>query len=153
MKEGIKIKEKVEVEKALEFGANRFKPKRFSLAQRVKSFSYAIKGILALLKTEHNARVHLVAAVLVVGLGIVLNVALWEWTMLVLAIGLVFMCEIFNSAIEYLADFVSPGYNELIGKAKDLAAGGVLIGSITALLIGCLIFLPKLYYLLLEVIH
>jgi diacylglycerol kinase len=77
-------------------------------------------------------------------LGILLKISLTEWMMVILVIGLVITLEIVNSAIESLADYVSPGKHDLIKKVKDLSAGGVLVSAISAVIIGLIIFLPKL---------
>ncbi|MDD6211367.1 MAG: diacylglycerol kinase family protein [Bacteroidales bacterium] len=120
---------------------------RFSIAKRIKSFRYAFNGIRYLFRFEHNARIHLVLAICAIVAGILLHISSLEWIAVLFAIGSVLAAEAVNSAVEALADLVSPQYNELIKRCKDLAAGGVLIMAITALLIGLIIFLPKLIFL------
>ena len=120
------------------------KNQKFSLSQRVKSFTYAFNGLKILLKEEHNARLHLLAAIIVMIVGVVLEVSTMEWIALVFAIGLVITTEILNSSIENIADFISPAKHEKIKKIKDLAAAGVLISAVTALIVGLIIFLPKI---------
>jgi diacylglycerol kinase len=120
------------------------KNQKFSILQRLKSFGYAFNGLRILLKEEHNARIHLVAGVLVVIAGIALKISTVEWIVLIFAIGFVIMTEIINSSIENIADFISPEKHEKIKKIKDLAAAGVLISAVTALIIGLIIFLPKI---------
>jgi undecaprenol kinase/diacylglycerol kinase (ATP) len=93
---------------------------------------------------EHNARIHLVAAIIVIAGGIVFSVSLLSWVLLVLAIGLVFMAELINTSLEHLADVISPEKNEKIKKAKDLAAAAVLVSAIMAVVIGLMVFLPVL---------
>ncbi len=110
----------------------------------MQSFTYAFNGLKLLLKQEHNARIHLFAAVCVIVTGIVFQISLLEWIAVVFAIGFVFSMEILNSAIEGLADFVSPEWHDKIKIIKDLSAAGVLISAITALIIGLIVFLPKL---------
>jgi diacylglycerol kinase len=107
----------------------------------MRSFSYALNGIKNLLRTEHNAGIHIASAVLVIFLGFVFKISKYEWCLLVLAIGFVLAAEIINTAIECLTDIVSPEYSEKAGKVKDLAAGAVLIASITAFAIGLIILL------------
>ena len=124
---------------------------KFSISQRLKSFVYAFNGLKILLREEHNARIHLLVAMLAVVLGFVLEISQGEWLAVVLCIGLVMALELVNSAIENLADFVSPEKQELIKKTKDLAAGAVLSGAICAFVIGAIIFLPKLHSYLLSV--
>ncbi|MCC8170443.1 MAG: diacylglycerol kinase family protein [Parabacteroides sp.] len=121
---------------------------RFSLRKRLKSFVYAFRGIGLLVRHEHNARIHSVAAAAAVTAGFVLRITPVEWTVIVLVIGAVLAAEAFNSALEALCDFVSPGYHESIKKAKDLAAGAVLLVAIAAAIIGAVIFLPRILTLL-----
>jgi len=120
------------------------KNQKFSFSRRLKSFSYALNGLKILLKEEHNTRIHLVAAMVVVIVGFVLEVSTTEWIALVFAIAFVITTEILNSSIENIADFISPEKHEAIKKVKDLAAAGVLISAITALIVGMIIFLPKI---------
>ena len=122
--------------------------KSFSFSDRLKSFGYAFNGIKILLKTEHNARIHLVAAILALVLSYLLCISKMEWIIILFCIGWVFMAELFNSAIEYLADFVCKEQNKTIAKVKDLAAAGVLISAFISALIGLIIFVPKVLTLL-----
>lgn len=117
---------------------------KFSIKNRLKSFKYAFNGLKILLKEEHNARIHLLATVLVVFFGFILKIHFLEWIAVIFAIGMVFALEIINSAIENLADFVSPEKHEMIAKIKDLAAAAVLVGAISAFLVGTIIFIPKI---------
>ena len=101
-------------------------------------------GIRNLLVYEHNARIHLLAAILATILGAALKIAPWQWAILAMAIFGVFIAEIFNSAIERLSDVVSPGHHEEIRKDKDYGAAAVLLASILAVIAGLIIFLPEL---------
>lgn len=121
---------------------------KFSVKNRIKSFSHALNGIIALLKKEHNARIHLVAAISATILGIVLKINTTEWISIVIVIGLVILTELFNTAIERLADLIDPNRNELIGQIKDYSAGAVLMAAIVSLIVGGLIFIPKILNLL-----
>ncbi|MCF8253571.1 MAG: diacylglycerol kinase family protein [Bacteroidia bacterium] len=123
------------------------KKESFSIQKRLKSFVFAGKGIITLVKEEHNAQIHLVISLLVLAAGFYLGLSNSEWMLIVFLIGFVFALEAINSSIENLADFVSPNQHPLIGKVKDLAAGAVLIGAICAAIIGLLIFIPKLLLL------
>lgn len=105
----------------------------------LKSFSYAFNGLKISLK-QRNMKIHITCAVLVIALGFYFKITTTEWCILLLCIGAVLTLEIINTAIEYLVDLVSPNYNELAGKVKDLAAGAVLIVAIIAAIIGCLVF-------------
>ena len=119
------------------------KHEKFSIIKRLKSFIFALNGLKILILEEHNARIHLVAAILVIIAGILLKISNVEWLAIIFSIGLVFALETINSAIENLADFISPDKNDQIKKVKDLSAGAVLIGAIAALVNGLIIFIPK----------
>jgi diacylglycerol kinase (ATP) len=116
----------------------------FSIKSRLESFGYAFRGIYILVKNEHNARVHLCAMIIVISIGFYVNINKIDWCLLIICIGMVIAAEAINGAIEYLADFVQPQFEPMIGKAKDLAAAAVLILSISAAIIGVLIFTPYL---------
>ena len=116
--------------------------------RRLRSFKYAFAGLSDLIKTQPNARIHLLAAIVVTLAGIYFKVSATEWCILILTIGLVLVAEAFNTALEYLTNMMSPDYHPLAGKTKDVAAAGVLILAIVALLVGMIIFLPKIAALL-----
>lgn len=116
--------------------------KRFSLIERVKSFGYAIKGIKAVFWAEHNFRIHLLATVIVIGLGLYFNIESSEWLWLILAIALVLVSETFNTALEKLVDLAEPDHDPLAGKIKDIAAGAVLVAAVASLAIGIIVFWP-----------
>jgi len=122
--------------------------KPFSLLARIRSFGYAFAGIGFMLRTQHNAWVHLAASVIVVAAGLGLRVDVSDWRWLIAAMLIVWAAEAFNTAVEYVCDMVSPGYSELVKHAKDVAAGAVLISAIGAALIGALTFWPYLTPLL-----
>ena len=117
---------------------------KFSLRKRIISFKYAINGIKTLFREEPNAKIHLFVTVCVLVAGIVLRISRGEWIAVILCIGLVIALESLNSAIENMADFVSPGKHEMIKKVKDLAAGAVLIGAVASVIVGMIVFLPKI---------
>jgi len=116
---------------------------RFSIKARIKSIKTAINGIMIVAKEEHNAWLHIIATLSIIIIASRLNITAIEGSLLIFAIGLVWTSEAFNSAIEALADEVSGAYSIGIKKTKDIAAGAVLISSLTALAIGLLILLPK----------
>ncbi len=118
--------------------------KRTGIAGRWASFGHAWRGLQTLLATQANARIHAVATLLVVAAGLWCGLPPIEWCALVAAIALVWLAEGLNTALELLSDRVSPEDDPLIGKAKDVAAGAVLVAAIGAALIGALIFLPRL---------
>ncbi|QCR23979.1 diacylglycerol kinase family protein [Pontibacter sp. SGAir0037] len=112
--------------------------------KRYNSFKFAFKGLNSAVRSEPHMRLHVLSAIGVVAGGFFFGVTKTEWCLLVSCIGVVFMAEIFNTAIETLTNLVSPDFHPLAGKAKDLAAGAVLAVSITAAVIGTIIFLPYL---------
>ena len=121
------------------------KQQKFSLKKRLESFGYAFNGIGVMLKEEHNSRIHLLAAIFVIIAGFYFDISQTEWFAVVISIGIVFTAEAFNSSLENVADFISPEKHEQIKKVKDLAAAGVLIIALTALAIGLIIFVPKIF--------
>ena len=123
-------------------------PDKFSIKRRLRSFKHAFSGLRALLIYEHNSRIHLAAAILVIIMGFILHISLIEWCILVGIIAFVVVVEVINSAIEGLSDFVSPDISPAIKMVKDYCAAAVLIASIAAVIIGIIIFLPKLLSLL-----
>jgi diacylglycerol kinase (ATP) len=118
------------------------------LVSLIRSFGFAFAGIGAMLRTQRNAQIHTVATIVVALAGFFFGVSLGEWIALILSIGLVLSLEALNTALEAVVDLVSPQPHPLAKKAKDVAAGAVLIGAIGAALVGCLIFIPKLLALI-----
>ena len=116
----------------------------FSFKARILSFRHAFSGIINFFQTEHNALVHLVIAILAVGLGIWLSISQVEWIIVIFLIGIVFIAELFNTAVEKLGDSISREYNETIKKAKDFSAAAVFVAALTAATIGLIIFIPPL---------
>lgn len=119
----------------------------FTFRKRLRSFRYAFHGIWLLVTKEHNAWIHCFAAVCVVIAGILLEISKMEWIACVSMIGAVMAAEAINSAVEAMADFVSPQYSEAIKRTKDLAAGAVLLLAIAAAIVGGIVFFPKLWAL------
>lgn len=116
----------------------------FSLKKRLFSFKYAFQGFKILLLEEHNFRIHILAAALAIITSFVLKINKLEWTSILISISIVLITETINTAIENLAGFVSPVYNILIKKVKDLTATAVLIACIIAFVNALIIFIPKL---------
>lgn len=112
------------------------------MKNRLRSFKYAFRGIGTLLKTQMNARIHLFVLVFVVAVGFLVDLNSGEWALVALAIGMVLSAESMNSALEFLADHTAPEWHDSVQKAKDLAAGSVLIAAAAALVIGLLVFIP-----------
>jgi diacylglycerol kinase len=121
---------------------------KFSLKKRIKSFYYAFSGIKIAVKTQHNLQIHLIAVFIVLIFGFLLKINVTEWLILIIIFSLVISSEIINSAIELITDIISPEYNIKAGKVKDMAAGAVLINAIAALIIGIIIFAPKIIQLI-----
>jgi diacylglycerol kinase (ATP) len=120
----------------------------FTIAARIKSITYALAGIATMLRTQHNAWVHLAATVAVVLLAFWFAITTIEWMVLILAIVAVWSAEALNTAFELLCDVASPEFHPLVKQAKDVAAAAVLIAVIGAIAVGLLIFGPKLLALL-----
>ncbi|MBX7242886.1 MAG: diacylglycerol kinase family protein [Bacteroidia bacterium] len=116
------------------------------LIKRIRSFGYAIEGIIYMIRTQAHARIHLLAIVIITGLGYYLKLSAGEWCWIVSCMGLVLSMEAMNTAIENLTDLASPEYHELAKKAKDTAAGAVLIAVIFCGIVWAIIFLPKLLH-------
>ena len=117
---------------------------KFSAPARIESFRHALRGVAGVVRTEHNAWIHVCATMLAIGLGFSLEIGRGEWLAVLLAIILVWAAEIFNTAIEMLCDVVSPGYDTRIKGVKDTAAGAVLICALGAVAVGLLVFGPRL---------
>ena len=105
----------------------------------LRSFRFAGQGIIDLFRYENNAKVHLLLATLVIAAGVYLDLSRTEWAVILTQIGLVWAAEAFNTAIEKLCDFVSPGLHPQIKAVKDMSSGAVLILSITAVAVGIII--------------
>ena len=115
----------------------------------ITSLEFAFTGILTAIKEERNMRKHVVTAIIVILAGFVFRVSRIEWLFLLLSIFLVIAFEILNSAIENVVDLASHYHFDMLAKkAKDMAAGEVLVVSIFAALTGALIFLPRIWDLL-----
>lgn len=118
------------------------------LSARRRSFGHAFRGLKVLLQTQHNARIHALATVLVLAAGALLRLSPAEWALIVLAIVCVWATEALNTAIEFLVDLASPELHPLAAKAKDVAAGAVLVAAIGSLIVGVLVFGPHVLKLL-----
>ena len=118
--------------------------RRGFLSREAESFACAFRGIAALLKSEVHARIHLVATIAVIALGWWCEITRIEWIAVVLSIGLVWVAEALNTAIEYVADLAHPDEHPEVKRLKDLAAAAVLFASVIALVVGLLIFWPRL---------
>lgn len=110
----------------------------------INGFVYAAKGLAEAIKSQFNMRFHFVATVVVIALSFYYHLTVTEWCFILLSIAIVWTAELLNTAIEYLTDFVSPEYNFLAGKVKDIASAAVLIAAIVSASVGLIIFIPKI---------
>ena len=121
------------------------KQQPFSLRGRLNSFGFAFNGLYTFFKQEPNARIHLIATITACIAAVYFNVSFFEIIALIIVTGFVWVAEIFNTAIERIMDFISMEEDSNIKFIKDLAACGVLISAITAMVTGAIIFIPKLF--------
>lgn len=109
---------------------------------RIRSFKYAFRGLRVMIISQHNAWIHAVATILVVAVSFYFHLTRAEWCWIILAIISVWTAEAFNTAFEFLTDVASPEFHPLAEKAKDVAAGAVLITAIGSAVIGIVVFGP-----------
>ena len=115
------------------------------LVNRLKSIGFACKGALLLLKTESSIQIQFVIAILLTIAGFYFDISSTEWILQIFAIGLVMSIEGLNTAIEEIADFIHPEHNTKIGFIKDVAAGAVFLAAVASIIIGFIIYLPKIF--------
>lgn len=116
----------------------------FSIKARLRSFGFAFEGILFFFRTQHNAVVHACATIVVLALAVFYEINLLQWIALSIAIALVWIAELFNTAIEKICDLVSPQRNAQVKFIKDVSAAAVLIAALLACIIGLIIFIPEI---------
>ena len=124
------------------------RPVDYSLGKMLSAFRYAFYGLGYLFRTQRNAQIHALVGACAVALGAFLGLARWEWLVLVLTITLVLAADGVNTAVEAAVDVATSTYHPLARIAKDVAAGTVLICAIASVLVGCIIFIPHLWDLL-----
>ena len=122
--------------------------KRFSVIERLKSATNAVRGLGILVKTTHNLRGHIFFGTLAVYLGFIFHISSTEWLFIIFVIGLVIITETLNTAIEIDIDLTSPNYHPYARDTKDVAAGAVLLSAFAAVIIGLVVFLPKIQNML-----
>ena len=115
------------------------------IINRIKSIGYAFKGAVFLLKTEASIKIQFVIALIMTFAGFYYHISTTEWIIQILAIGLVMSIEGLNTAIEEISDFIHPEHHSKIGFIKDVAAGAVFFASISAIIIGFIIYFPKIF--------
>ncbi len=118
------------------------------IRRRINSFRFAFRGLADVVRSQPNARIHLLAAIAAAATAIWLQVSAIEWVALVVCIAGVLALEAANTAIEHLTDLVSPDFHPLAGKAKDAAAAAVLVMALGAAIVGMVIFGPRVWALL-----
>jgi len=119
----------------------------FSVRSRLRSFRFALRGLRAMLRSQHNAWIHALATLAVVAAGLLLRIDAGEWVAITLAIVAVWTAEALNTALEALGDAASPEFHPRVELAKDVAAGAVLIAAVGAAVVGALVFVPRLAHL------
>ncbi|MCX7549855.1 diacylglycerol kinase [Xanthomarina sp. F2636L] len=112
---------------------------------RLKSVGYAFKGAWLLIKTEPSIKVQAFIGIIMTFAGLLVGLSATEWILQTLTIGLIIALESLNTAIEEIADFIHPEFHPKIGLIKDFAAGAVFIFAITAIIVGCIIYFPKIF--------
>ncbi|WP_044397592.1 diacylglycerol kinase [Lacinutrix sp. Hel_I_90] len=115
------------------------------IVNRIKSIGFAFKGAYLLLTTEASLKVQFVIAIIITAAGLYFELSSIEWCIQILVIALVMAVEGVNTVIEEIADFIHPAYHPKIGLIKDLAAGAVFIVAIAAVVVGCIIYIPKIF--------
>jgi len=113
------------------------------LPRVLRKFGHAFRGLHTAFSTDNSFKVHLIFSFVAIGLGVAVRLSLTEWALIIMAIGLVFVAELFNTAIEYLVRMFTTEYHELAGKLLDISAGAVLFASLTALALAGVVFVPR----------
>jgi undecaprenol kinase len=122
----------------MDFKDNRPPGKKF-----LRSFKYAFTGIRLAITEELNFQIHFIVSIAVIIAGFVFSITTTEWLIIIMLIAGMFAMELMNTAVERTVDLVTKEYHPLAGQAKDLAAGAVLCYAAAAVIIGVIIFLPK----------
>jgi diacylglycerol kinase len=118
------------------------------IRERFKSFLPAFQGFHFLIKFEKNALIHLIATIVAISISLLLKISEFEWLFIILAIAMVWITELINTAIEKLTDLVQPEIDPNVKIIKDLAASAVLISAVFSIIVATIIFLPKIILIL-----
>lgn len=110
----------------------------------MRSFSYALRGLTHLLRTQRNFRIEAALGALAVAAGVLTGLVPWEWVALVLTIALVLILEALNTALEQAVTLASPSFSELARSAKDVSAAAVLIAALASVAVGAALFGPRI---------
>jgi diacylglycerol kinase (ATP) len=129
----------------------RVQSRPFEFTGRIRSFRYAITGVIRMIRCQHNAWIHAAATVVAIALGVSFQLSRSEWCWIILAIAIVWTAEALNTAFEFLADAASPNFHPVVKDAKDVAAGAVLITAVAAVVIGAIVFWPHVVALFADV--
>lgn len=119
-------------------------PKDSFFIERLKSIRFALRGVWFLISTEGSIKIQMVVALLAVGAGFYFEISSTEWLCQMIVIGLVLVAESLNTGIEKLSDFIHPDYHEKIGFIKDVSAGSAAIAALISLIVGGIIYIPKI---------
>lgn len=114
------------------------------IVNRIKSISFAFKGLAILIKSENSIKTQLFIGVLMTICGFIFSISTTEWALQVICIGTILLAESLNTAVEKIANFIHPDYHKKIGVIKDVAAGAVAFAAIMAIIVACLIYIPKI---------
>jgi diacylglycerol kinase len=117
-----------------------------SFRYQLATFRFAFNGLKVFFRSEMKSRIHACFAIAAIALGILLDILSIEWIAITLAIGMVYMAEIVNTAIELIVDHIVPEKDKWAGLVKDFSAAAVLVAALSALTIGIIIFLPKILF-------
>jgi diacylglycerol kinase len=128
-------------------------PQKSEWSKLIAGFGFAFSGLWYALRTQRNARVHVAIAVLAIAMGILLRISAVEFAMIFIAIASVFIAEMFNTVFELCVDLASPQYHPLAKRAKDMAAGAVLLSAILAVVIGLFVLGPHVWNVIFRSIH
>lgn len=120
-------------------------PKESFLVNRIKSVGFALRGALLLIRTEASIKIQVFIAIVMTAAGFYFEISNIEWIVQILTIAVVLGTEGLNTAIEKVADYIQPDFDTKIGFIKDISAGAVMLVSIAATVIGCIIYIPKIF--------
>ncbi|PIB38957.1 MULTISPECIES: diacylglycerol kinase [Maribacter] len=120
-------------------------PKESFLVNRIKSIGFALRGALLLIRTEASIKIQVFITLVMTAAGFYFEISNTEWILQIFAIALVLGIEGLNTAVEKISDYVQPEYDKKIGLIKDISAGAVMLVSIAASIVGCIIYLPKIF--------
>lgn len=114
------------------------------IKRRLRGITFAFKGIKILATTEDSIKAQLFIGLFAIILGFIFNISLTEWMLQITVSGLVLVAEALNTAVEKIADFVHPDFHKKIATIKDVAAGAAGFAAIISIIVGCIIYIPKI---------